>query len=284
VGLAMKLRELRWRAAGHYGPFPTEWTAPLEGARGLEIGGRSAVFGADGFLPVYPLLASLDGVQVPNAHALWHGELEEGAYETDQPGLGGRLWLRDASTLEELPSESYDAVLSSHVLEHIANPLGALEEWIRVLRPGGTFLIVVPHKEGCADHRRPTTTLEHMIEDQRAGTDEDDMTHADEVIRLHDIARDPPARDPETLRRRVLDNANVRALHHHVFTLPSALQLLDHAGLRLLRATARWPHDIYVLAERPRTGEDVDNSALLEPSGMIARTPFAADRAEATGR
>ncbi len=239
------------------------------------------MFARDGFLPVYPQLASLDGVQVPSAHALWHGELEEGAYQTGEPELTGRLWLRDASTLDELPSESYDAVLSSHVLEHIANPIGALEEWIRVLRPGGTFLIVLPHKEGCADHRRPTTTLAHMIEDQRAGTGEDDMTHADEVIRLHDIARDPPAGDPETLRQRVLDNANVRALHHHVFTLPSALRLLDHVGLRILRAAARWPHDIYVLAERPQPGEAVDNSELLGPHGAMPRTPFAADRAEA---
>lgn len=284
MGLAMKLRELRWRAAGHYSAFGHEWIVPLNDARGLEIGGPSAVFGREGFLPVYPRLASLDGVQVPNAHALWHGELEEGAYVTGEAGLTGRLWLRDAATLDELPSGSYDAVLSSHVLEHIANPLCALEEWIRVLRPGGIFLIVLPHKQGCADHRRPTTTLEHMVEDQLAGTGEDDMTHADEVIRLHDIARDPPARDPETLRRRVLDNANVRALHHHVFTLPSALHLLDHVGLRLVRATARWPHDIYVLAERPHPGEGVDNGSLLDPHGVVRRTPFSADRVDALTR
>lgn len=278
MSVAMKLRELRWRAAGHYSQFGPEWTSPLAGARGLEIGGPSAVFRGDGMLPVYPQLAELDGVQVPHAHALWHGELEEGAYETGEPGLSGRLWLRDGTGLDHLPSESYDAILSSHVLEHIANPLRALEEWIRVLRPGGAFLIVVPHKEGCADHRRPTTTLEHMIDDLRAGTGEDDMTHADEVLRLHDIARDPPARDPETLRQRVLDNARVRAVHHHVFTLPSALRVLDHVGLRLIRATARWPHDIYVLAERPRPGEAVDNSALLD-RGAVAGSPFTTDRA-----
>lgn len=281
MGVAMKLRELRWRAAGHYRPFGPAWTERLAGADGLEVGGPSALFRGDGLLPVYPRLARLDGVQVSDAHALWHGDLAEGAYETGEPGLGGRLWLRDGSTLEHLPSSSYDAVISSHVLEHIANPLRALEEWLRVLRPGGTFLIVLPHKEGCADHRRPTTTLDHLIEDRRANVGEDDLTHADEAIRLHDVDRDPPAGDRESLRRRVLDNHAVRALHHHVFTLPSTLRLLDHAGLRLLDAEARWPHDVYVLARRPEEGETVDNSALLSRRApWRRRSPFAADRAE----
>lgn len=282
MSVAMKLRELRWRAAGHYRPFGAEWTEPLDGAHGLEIGGPSALFRRDGLLPVYPRLASLDGVQVSGAHALWHGDLEEGAYESGEPGLGGRLWLRDGSTLEHLPSAGYDALISSHVLEHIANPLRALEEWLRVLRPGGTFLIVLPHKQGCADHRRPTTPLEHLIDDRRADVGEDDLTHADEVIRLHDVDRDPPAGDRERLRRRVLDNHRVRALHHHVFTLPSTLRLLDHVGLRLLDADARWPHDIYVIARRPEESETVDNSPLLSGSGpWLGRTPFAVDRAEA---
>jgi SAM-dependent methyltransferase len=278
MSVAMKLRELRWRAAGHYRPFGRDWTASLAGATALEIGGPSALFRGDGLLPVYPELERLDGVQVGEAHALWHGDLAEGAYETGEPGLTGRLWLRDGSKLEHLPDGGYDALLSSHVLEHIANPLGALREWIRVLRPGGTFLIVLPHKEGCADHRRPTTTLEHMIEDERDGTGEDDLTHADEVIELHDIARDPPARDPETLRARVMDNPRVRAMHHHVFTLPSALRLLDHAGLEIVRAEARWPHDVYVVARRSADGGRATLSDVLAPAAR--RSPFRADRAE----
>lgn len=38
--------------------------------------------------------------------------------------------------------DSLDVILSAHVLEHLANPQAALAEMVRVLRPGGTLLII----------------------------------------------------------------------------------------------------------------------------------------------
>jgi SAM-dependent methyltransferase len=283
MSLAMKLRELRWRAAGHYQrPLGEPWIAPLRDARALEIGGPSAVFRAGGLLPLYPELGELDGVQVPQAHALWHGELTATAYETGQPGLSGRLWLREGADLEPLLDDSYDAVLSSHVIEHFANPIGALHEWLRVLRPGGHLVTVAPHKEGCADHRRPTTPLAHMVDDAARGTDESDMTHAEEVIALHDLRRDPAAGDSAAARARTRDNPRRRAMHHHVFTTHSLLALLDHVGLELVDVEARWPHDIYVLARLPGASDPApDNAALLAPNAeFLRRSPFRVDRRE----
>jgi SAM-dependent methyltransferase len=278
----MKLRELRWRAAGHYGrPLDQSFIEPLRGAKGLEIGGPSALFRTGGLLPVYPELQDLDGVQAEQAHVLWHGELSEGSYDAGEPGLEGRLWLGEGGDLAFLDTDSYDAVLSSHVLEHLANPIGALEEWLRVLRPGGHMLIVLPHKEGCADHRRVTTSLEHMLGDAEADTPEDDMAHAEEVIDLHDLARDPAAGGREALRERVLQNPVNRAMHHHCFTTRSALRLLDHVGLELLAVEARWPHDIYVMSRLPGPGKDrADNALFLETSARTAlrKSPFRVDR------
>jgi SAM-dependent methyltransferase len=284
MGVAMKLRELRWRAAGHYdrrlgGP----WTSAVRGARALEIGGPSAVFRRTGLLPIYPELSSLDGVQVPDAHELWHGDLSSSVYETGEPGLSGRLWLREGSDLEPIADDSYDALLSSHVIEHFANPIGALREWRRVLRPGGHLVTVAPHKEGCADHRRPTTPLAHLVEDDARGVGEDDMTHAEEVIAMHDLRRDPAAGDAEQARARTLDNARRRAMHHHVFTTRSLLLLLDHVGLELVEVESRWPHDIYVLARLPAGGETApDNTAKLSTdAAFLRRSPFRVDRREA---
>jgi SAM-dependent methyltransferase len=50
-------------------------------------------------------------------------------------------------TLEGLPSEcgGYDAVTMFYVLEHLADPLAALEKAWRLLSWGGTILIRVPH-------------------------------------------------------------------------------------------------------------------------------------------
>jgi SAM-dependent methyltransferase len=281
MGVIGKARELRWRAAGHYTrPLGEDWVAPFRGGTGLEIGGPSALFRSGGVLPIYAELVALDGVQVPEAHVLWHGELREGPYETGEPGLTGRLYLREGGDLGHLPSNGYDAVLSSHVLEHLANPIGALREWLRVLRPGGHLLTVLPHKEGCADRRRPTTTLEHMLEDERLGVGEDDMTHAEEVIALHDLRHDPAPGDRDGLRARVMDNPRNRALHHHVFTTQSALALLDHLGLELLAARVRYPHDIYTLARLPDPeAPKPENAAMLrQDTPFLRSSPFRGDR------
>jgi SAM-dependent methyltransferase len=171
------------------------------------------------------------------------------------------------------------------VIEHLANPIGALREWLRVLRPAGYVLMVAPHKEGCADHRRPTTSLEHLRHDEARATGETDLTHVHEVIALHDLARDPAAGSPESHRRRTLTNASNRAMHHHVFTTRSLLRLLDHVGLKVLRAEVRWPHDIYVLACAPAAeAAQPDNEVWLARNARLLRTsPFRSDRMPGDG-
>jgi ubiquinone/menaquinone biosynthesis C-methylase UbiE len=68
---------------------------------------------------------------------------------------------------DDLPvaDESQDFVVSSHVLEHFTNPVKALLEWDRVVRPGGTIFLIVPHKDRTFDSASERTTLEHSIAD-----------------------------------------------------------------------------------------------------------------------
>lgn len=68
---------------------------------------------------------------------------------------------------DDLPvdDESQDFVISSHVLEHFADPVRTLLEWDRVVRPGGVIFMIVPHKKRTFDRKRPRTTLDHLIAD-----------------------------------------------------------------------------------------------------------------------
>jgi len=56
----------------------------------------------------------------------------------DYPGYDG--------THLPFPDASQDAVLASHVLEHIPNYQDTLAEWFRVLKPGGFLVLFLPHK------------------------------------------------------------------------------------------------------------------------------------------
>jgi SAM-dependent methyltransferase len=66
---------------------------------------------------------------------------------------------------DDLPvsDESQDFVISSHVIEHFFDPIKALREWMRVVRPGGYIFIIAPHKERTFDRDRPRTTLAELI-------------------------------------------------------------------------------------------------------------------------
>jgi SAM-dependent methyltransferase len=274
MGLLGKVRELRWRAAGHYSRIlPPEFLAPLHGACALEIGGPSAVFGAAGLLRAYDACASVDNVQF-QARTTWHELEPEAAFRPDGRPIGRQLIIDDVE-LASVPDGAYEATLSSHVIEHFANPLRALAAWRRVCVPEAHVLMVAPHMAGTFDRRRAVTALGHMIADFERGVGEDDLTHLEETLRLHDHRRDTRCADRAGWEAARRDNVNTRLLHHHVFTTPSLLGLLDRAGLQLLAVETRFPHDIYVLGRFARPGNPPDNAAFL---ATRRPSPFRVDR------
>ena len=63
--------------------------------------------------------------------------------ETTRKGLGA-LKIRDDSTID-VPEASFDGAVCSEVMEHLYDPLAAAKELFRVLKPGGTLVMTVPH-------------------------------------------------------------------------------------------------------------------------------------------
>jgi SAM-dependent methyltransferase len=87
--------------------------------------------------------------------------------------------------LRGIPDSSQDFVISCHVLEHIEDPLGALQEWHRVLRTGGTLFLAVPDMRFTGDRSRPRTRLSHLIRDHRDGGRSSRERHIREFGRAH---------------------------------------------------------------------------------------------------
>jgi len=250
----------------------------VAGRRGLEVGGPSRIFGPKGRIPLYPAVAALDGADY-RADTRRHPEraAAEG-FRFRRGGPAGRLFLCEAVDLQGVPDGVYDFVLASHVLEHVADPLRALRSWARVVGDEGRLVLVVPHREGTFDHRRPVTPLAHLVADQEAGTGEDDLTHLPEVLAHHDLARDPGVDTLEALERRGRDNLRHRALHHHVFDTELVLGALDHAGWQVDALDVMRPYHVAVLARRP-AGARPDNAAWWgRDAAWRARSPFPGDR------
>jgi SAM-dependent methyltransferase len=53
----------------------------------------------------------------------------------------------DAMLMASVPDESLDFVHSSHCLEHLTDPYVALSNWIRICRPGGYVVVVIPDED-----------------------------------------------------------------------------------------------------------------------------------------
>lgn len=213
--------------------------------RGLEIGGPSEVFRRRQPLELYRSVGTLDNCDFSRS-TVWAEQQD--SYTFDVEKNPGKSIFCDGSDLVSVQDGSYDFVLSSHNLEHFANPVKALKEWRRVLRPSGALVLVLPNYKRTFDHRREPTSVDHMIEDFDRNTGEDDLTHLTEILEKHDLNRDPAAGSLEQFRQRSLDNFSNRCLHHHVFDKKNSSELLQRTGFKVHSVYLAFPCHICIVA------------------------------------
>jgi SAM-dependent methyltransferase len=219
--------------------------ALLKDKYGLEIGGPSPIFCRNRLIPVYGQCRKMDNSNF-SSQTIWNLPLRK-----REPGFSfARQYVAEASDLSQVRDETYDFVLASHVLEHVANPLRALQEWRRVLSPKGTMLVIVPDRRGTFDYHRTPTSFEHIEADFLNNTSEDDLTHVDEILAWHDIALDPCAGSRLQFRERCRNNAAVRAMHHHVFVPEVLVRMLSRMQMAVLSVAIERPSHIVVFAQR----------------------------------
>jgi SAM-dependent methyltransferase len=92
-----------------------------------------------------------------------------------------RIWDMadgDAQFMAGVPDESLDFVHSSHCLEHVHDPHETLRNWMRILKPGGHLIVMIPdedlYEQGTfpstfnADHKCTLTILKSRSWSQRS--------------------------------------------------------------------------------------------------------------------
>lgn len=125
----------------------------LDGLRGIEIGpGAHNPFG-------------LHTISVGLSKQFNPADYEK--FEREQLNRCGKVAeidiSADASSLP-IPDNSTDFVIHSHVWEHLFDSLGALEEWVRVVRDGGYIFVIVPKRDALpSDKTRSVTSIEELL-------------------------------------------------------------------------------------------------------------------------
>ena len=91
----------------------------------IEIGGPSSIFFTR--IPLYQRVKSLD-IANYSKYTIWEKDINEKKKCNYFSNKYGNQIISEAVNLDKIRDNTYDAVLSSHCLEHIANPLKALFE------------------------------------------------------------------------------------------------------------------------------------------------------------
>jgi SAM-dependent methyltransferase len=139
----------------------------------------------------------------PSARVTYVDRRVEGGRDANWPELKGEphgpdphLNLDvDVDRLSPIEDSSFDSVIASHVIEHLANPLRALQEFHRVLRPGGRLVLIVPDRTRTFDRVRQPTSLRHLLDEHARNVAEVSDEHIREFCQA--IYSQPPIHPPE---------------------------------------------------------------------------------------
>jgi SAM-dependent methyltransferase len=134
-------------------------------------------------------------------------------------------WVRepdvvdDGERLASFADASVDFVIANHMLEHAEDPIGALGNFARVLRPGGVMFIALPDARRTFDALRERTSVEHLLRDHSLGPGVSRAMHYREWAFVECLPQ-------ELVAERVACFEREKARHHfHVWELDGFLDL-----------------------------------------------------------
>ncbi|MCC5617187.1 class I SAM-dependent methyltransferase [Nostoc sp. CHAB 5836] len=117
--------------------------------------------------------------------------------------------------------KKFDFVVLCHVIEHIPNVIGYILDLHNLLKPGGLIIIACPDKRITFDASRPSTTIEHLLDDYYNNRNYPSLEHILEFAKAaSDDLRQKSIESPKEFYRWGCDNfeSGLADAHCHVWT------------------------------------------------------------------
>lgn len=130
--------------------------------------------------------------------------------------------VEDGEKLTSIADESCDFVIANHVIEHTRNPIGAIENMFRVLKPNGILYMAVPDKRFTFDAERAVTSYEHLKRDYFEAPEWSEAEHyLDWITGVGKVTDESKA-----ARRASQIQAGRANIHFHVWTQREFIELV----------------------------------------------------------
>jgi predicted SAM-dependent methyltransferase len=134
----------------------------------------------------------------------------------------------DGEKLTTVAAESQDFIIASHILEHCQDPIGTIQRYLEVIKPGGVLFLAIPDKRYLTfDANRPVTPLQHLYRDYEEGPEWSYLGHVREFAQHWNMTGE----EHEAYIQKII-STNF-SIHYHVWTQDDFIEALVDIRRRL---------------------------------------------------
>lgn len=131
-------------------------------------------------------------------------------------------YITSIEKMTNIADESFDFIVACHVIEHVKSPLLAMQSVWQKLKPGGKFVLLVPHMDLTFDSKRDITSLDHIVLDYKRPLKERDFLHFVEFYEKAFVTPNPFNKALEEFNNPFSD------IHYHVWNETSFLNMVNY--------------------------------------------------------
>jgi predicted SAM-dependent methyltransferase len=145
--------------------------------------------------------------------------------------------IDNGDELATIADNAYDFCISNHVLEHLEDPIKALYNWMRILKPKGLLYMSIPLPHNIVDKYRQPTTIAHIIEDHGLMMRDSEKYGKERHSHYLDFVRSTnfsESANNEFINRKTAELLEMNySIHFHVFSEETLLRMIDCVAQRI---------------------------------------------------